>query len=74
MIRIGIVGTGGMGTVHYNNYAAIEGCKVIGLVGITPQSRDCAAQWGLPLYEDIPSMAQSRRGGCGGCLLPHLFA
>jgi UDP-N-acetylglucosamine 3-dehydrogenase len=59
MIRIGIVGTGGMGTVHYNNYAAIEGCKVTALVGITKQSRDCAAQWGLPLYEDIPSMAQT---------------
>lgn len=58
MIRIGLVGTGGMGTVHYNNYAQIAGCKVVALVGITPQSRECAAQWGLPLYEDIPAMAR----------------
>lgn len=59
MIRVGIVGTGGMGTVHYNNYAHIDGCKVTALVGITQQSRDCAAQWGLPLYENIEAMAQS---------------
>lgn len=59
MIRVGIVGTGGMGTVHYSNYAHIDGCKVTALVGITQQSRDCAAQWGLPLYESIEAMAQS---------------
>lgn len=51
MIRIGIVGTGGMGTVHYNNYAHIDGCKVVALVGITQQSRESASQWCLPLYE-----------------------
>ena len=61
MIRIGIVGTGGMGTVHYSNYAHIEGCKVVALVGITPQSRESAAQWGLPLYEDIRAMAQAEQ-------------
>ncbi|HBF41714.1 MAG TPA: gfo/Idh/MocA family oxidoreductase [Anaerolineaceae bacterium] len=57
MIRIGLVGTGGMGTVHYNNYQHIEGCKVAALVGITPQSRECSENWGVPLYEDIHSMA-----------------
>jgi hypothetical protein len=36
MIRIGLVGTGGMGTVHYHNYQHIEGCEVAALVGITP--------------------------------------
>jgi UDP-N-acetylglucosamine 3-dehydrogenase len=58
MIRIGIVGTGGMGTVHYSNYAHIDGCKVVALVGITQQSRECSAEWGLPLYEDIQAMAR----------------
>lgn len=57
MIRVGLVGTGGMGTVHYNNYQHIDGCKVVALVGITPQSQDCAKKWGLPLYETITSMA-----------------
>lgn len=61
MIRIAIVGTGGMGTVHYNNYAHIEGCQVAALVGITPQSKESAAQWGLPLYPDIASMARSEQ-------------
>ncbi|GAP12672.1 predicted dehydrogenase [Longilinea arvoryzae] len=59
MIRIAIVGTGGMGTVHYNNYAHIDGCKVAALVGITEQSKACAAEWGLPLYADIQSMARA---------------
>jgi predicted dehydrogenase len=58
MIRIAIVGTGGMGTVHYNNYTHIEGCQVAALVGITPQSRECSEQWGVPLYADIRSMAR----------------
>jgi UDP-N-acetylglucosamine 3-dehydrogenase len=61
MIRIGLVGTGGMGMVHYHNYAHIEGCKVTALVGITPQSQECAAQWGLPLYENIPAMVQNEQ-------------
>ena len=58
MIKICLVGTGGMGTVHYNNYAEIEGCEVAALVGINQQSRDCADQWGLPLYKTINEMAQ----------------
>ncbi len=59
MIRIAIVGTGGMGTVHYNNYARIDGCQVAALVGITPQSKECSEQWGVPLYADIASMARA---------------
>jgi len=61
MIRIGIVGTGGMGTVHYNNYARIDGCQVAALVGITPQSKESAAQWSLPLYPDIAIMARAEQ-------------
>lgn len=61
MIRIGIVGTGGMGTVHYNNYVPIEGCKVVALVGITDQSRECASRWNLPLYQDIETMVQKEK-------------
>lgn len=61
MIRIGLVGTGGMGMVHYNNYAHIEDCKVTALVGVTDQSRECAVNWELPLYPDIPAMAQAEQ-------------
>lgn len=59
MIRIGLVGTGGMGTVHYHNYQHIVGCEVAALVGITPQSRECSESWGIPLYEDIAAMARA---------------
>ena len=33
MIRVGIVGTGGMGTVHYTNYQYIEECQVAAVCG-----------------------------------------
>ena len=59
MINIGIVGTGGMGTVHYNNYTHIDGCKVVALIGITDQSKECSENWGVPLYESIQAMAKS---------------
>jgi predicted dehydrogenase len=59
MIRIGIVGTGGMGKVHYHNYAHIDGCKVVALVGKSQRSQECAAAFGLPLYEDVPAMARA---------------
>ena len=58
MIQVAIVGTGGMGTVHYSNYQHIKGAQVAALVGITPQSKDCSEKWGVPLFEDIPSMAK----------------
>ena len=59
MINIGIVGTGGMGTVHYNNYTHIDGCKVVALVGITDQSRECSANWGVPLFDTISAMGDA---------------
>lgn len=61
MIKIALVGTGGMGTVHYNNYQHIDGCKVTALVGITDQSKECSTQWGVPLFADIESMAKDQR-------------
>lgn len=61
MIKVALVGTGGMGTVHYSNYAHIDGAEVTALVGIAPQSRECAEKWGLPLYADIQSMAQAQQ-------------
>lgn len=61
MIKIALVGTGGMGTVHYNNYQHIDGCKVTALVGVNDQSRECAVQWGLPLYPDIAGMVKEQQ-------------
>lgn len=56
MIQVGLVGTGGMGTVHYHNYQHIEDCQVKALVGFTEQSQQCARDWGLPLYATIAEM------------------
>ena len=59
MMRIGIVGAGGMGTVHYSNYAHIPECRVAALVGKSPQDRERAAVWGLKMYESITEMVHS---------------
>lgn len=55
MIRIGIVGTGGMGTVHYTNYQYIDNCKVAAVCG----SAEKAGAWGVSHYSDIAAMAQA---------------
>ena len=37
MINIGIVGAGGMGTVHHSNYLHLDGCAVTGRGGPLPR-------------------------------------
>lgn len=56
MIQVGLVGAGGMGTVHYHNYLHIENAQVVALVGQSPQDRDKAVQWNLPIYPTIQDM------------------
>ena len=56
MIRIGIVGAGGMGTVHFNNYARIDGCRVASVVGKTEQDQLRADGWNIPMYPSITEM------------------
>ncbi|HVI41331.1 MAG TPA: Gfo/Idh/MocA family oxidoreductase [Anaerovoracaceae bacterium] len=56
MLRIGIVGAGGMGTVHKSNYAYMKDCQVVAVVGQTRQDEERAKEWGLPLYRDVDSM------------------
>ena len=46
MIRVGIVGTGGMGTVHYTNYQYIEECQVAAVCG----NSEKAEKWGDWLF------------------------
>lgn len=58
MIKIGIVGIGGMGTVHYSNYKHIEGCRVVAAVCGSEQSREKAKELGLTPYADIASMVR----------------
>lgn len=56
MLRIGIVGAGGMGTVHKSNYDHIEDCRVSAIVGQTAQDEAKAVEWKLPIYRDIDDM------------------
>ena len=56
MIKIGIVGAGGMGTVHHSNYSHMKDCRVAAVVGQTKQDEERAKEWRLPLYRDVDSM------------------
>ena len=58
MIKIGLVGAGGMGTVHYHNYRHLEGCAVAGVVDPSPAGRDRASAWGVPVFETIGEMVE----------------
>ena len=49
MINIGIVGAGGMGTVHHSNYLHLDGCAVTGVVDPSPAGRERAAPVGRAL-------------------------
>ena len=56
MLRIGIVGAGGMGTVHCSNYAHIEGCCVAALCDASPAAQEKANELGVPLYTSLEEM------------------
>lgn len=51
-LRIGIVGGGGMGRVHFANWKAVEGAEVVALCG----NAACAEEWGVPAYSSITQM------------------
>jgi len=59
MQKIAIVGVGGMGTVHYNNYAQIEKAEVRAVVGPSEADRKKAAEWGVEVYPDLKELLAS---------------
>lgn len=58
-VRIGLVGTGGMGNVHYRNIMEIAGAEVTAVVGGSERSRKKAEEWGLPCFDSITDMVNS---------------
>jgi len=54
-LRIGIVGGGGMGRVHWANWKAVEGAEVVALCG----NAKTAQEWGVPAYNSITAMAEA---------------
>lgn len=61
MVRIGIVGIGGMGTVHYNNYLHIDRCRVVAAVCHSEKSKEKARELKLIPYDDIASMVKGEK-------------
>ena len=55
-MRIGIVGAGGMGTVHFNNYARIAGCRVAALCDPSPLAQKLAHGTDVHVYADLDEM------------------
>lgn len=58
MMNIGLVGVGGMGSVHYANYQQIADCQVAAVCGSSQRTKDTAAQWGVPSYSTITEMVE----------------
>lgn len=58
-MNIGLVGVGGMGSVHYANYKEIEGCQVAAVCGGSKRAKETAEKWGLPCYPSIREMAEN---------------
>lgn len=56
MQKIAIVGVGGMGTVHFNNYAQIEKAEVRAVVGPSESDRKKAEKWGVKIYPTVKEM------------------
>ena len=58
MIKIGIVGAGGMGTVHYHNYRHLPDCAVAGLVTNSESGRKKAKEWSVPAFATIRELVE----------------
>ena len=58
-LKIGIVGGGGMGKVHFANWKAIEGAEVVALCESAPTGPATAAEWGVPLFTSITDMVNA---------------
>lgn len=59
MIRVGIVGLGGMGEVHYRNYEKIEDAEVAAFVSSSNKGNEKAKGLGLPHYGSIKEMVEN---------------
>lgn len=58
MLKIGIVGLGGMGTVHFSNYAHIDDGKVVAVCD-PYLSEEKAKELNVNVYQDITSMVKN---------------
>lgn len=59
MIKIGIVGAGGMGTVHMENYNRLPDCKVTAICDLSPLASAVAVQTGAQLFSELDELLRS---------------
>lgn len=57
-MNIGLVGVGGMGSVHYANYQQLKDCQVVAVCGSSQRTKDTAAEWCVPCYPSITEMVR----------------
>jgi predicted dehydrogenase len=60
MIRLGIIGTGGMGNHHASQFSSMKGVKIVACCDISEQRRKAFAEkWKVPaVYEDYHEMLE----------------
>lgn len=58
MVRVGLVGLGGMGTVHHSNYQHISDAQVVAATGNSEKDKENAKEWGLILYKTVEEMIE----------------
>ena len=59
VLKIGLVGVGGMGNVHYLNLKEIDNCEVAAIVGHSQRAKETAEKWGISCFSTITEMVNS---------------
>lgn len=54
MLKVGLIGSGGMGKVHYRSYAQMQGVQVCGVC----TEPDKLPDWDVPLYETVEELCR----------------
>ena len=60
LINIGFIGCGMVSELHYQALQHCKGAKLAAVYDVNPSQREKrAVEWGVPAYEDLPSMLRS---------------
>jgi predicted dehydrogenase len=61
MVRVAVVGVGGIGSVHISNIALIDIANVVALCDFSESAKEKAKELSVPLYEDISTMLENEK-------------
>jgi predicted dehydrogenase len=59
MLKIGLVGLGGIGQLHLSTYQHLEDCTVAAVCDLSQAGRERAKAKGIPCYEDLGSLLKA---------------